>query len=44
MNYSDDLDFILHKELDELINMKTNNEGPFDKSLVQKYLDEFMKK
>ena len=44
MNYSDDLDFILHKELDKLINMKINNDGPFNKKLVQKYLDLYMKK
>ncbi len=42
MNYSDDLDIILNKELEKLINMKNNNEGPFDKKVIDKYFKDYM--
>ncbi|MBQ7030765.1 MAG: DUF402 domain-containing protein [Bacilli bacterium] len=41
MNYSEDLDMIINKELEKLINMKINNEGPFDKEKLAKYLKEY---
>jgi len=39
MNYSEELDYILNKELEKLIKMKKNNEGPFDKKTIVKYLE-----
>ena len=42
MNYSDNLDFILKKELSKLIDMKKNNEYPFDKSTVSDYYDKYL--
>ncbi len=38
MNYSDELDYILNKELEKLIKMKNNNEGPFNINVVKSYL------
>ncbi len=38
MNYSDELDLIINKELEDLIKMKTKKEGPFDKKVLNKYL------
>ncbi len=38
MNYSADLDLIINKELESLIKMKTKNEGPFNKVLLNEYL------
>ena len=38
MNYSEELDFIIKKELDKLIQMKKNNEGPFNLDFVKSYL------
>ena len=35
--YSDDIDMIVKKELSSLIEMKKNNEGPFDKKVIEKY-------
>ena len=43
MNYSDDLDLIINKELEELIKMKINNEGPFDIKVVTDYLERYQK-
>ncbi len=43
MNYSDDLDKVLHEELKELLLMKKNGEGPFNKDNINKYLEEFKK-
>jgi protein associated with RNAse G/E len=37
MHYSEDIDMIVNKEMEKLIQMKENNEGPFDKSVVEKY-------
>ncbi len=39
MHYSKELEFIINKELEELIKMKQNNEGPFDIKIVNKYLE-----
>ena len=39
MNYSDELDLVINKELEKLIKMKNNNEGPFDINVVDKYLE-----
>ena len=37
MHYSEDIDFIVNKEMEKLIKMKENNEGPFSKDVVDKY-------
>ena len=37
MHYSEDIDFIVNKEMEKLIKMKENNEGPFNKDVVDKY-------
>ena len=41
MHYSDELDEVVKSELSSLIEMKRNNEGPFDKSLVQEYYEKY---
>ena len=41
MNYSDELDLILNKELDKLIKMKINKEGPFDIKVINDYLERY---
>ena len=41
MNYSDDLDLILNKELEKLIEMKNNSEGPFDTKIINNYLEKY---
>ncbi len=43
MNYSDDLDLIINKELEKLIEMKNNHIGPFDVNLLNKYLEQYQK-
>ena len=43
MNYSDDLDLILNKELEKLIKMKNNNEGPFNKDIIYNYYNDYLK-
>ena len=43
MSYDENLDFVINKELEKLINMKKNNEGPFNKDIVNKYLEEYKK-
>ncbi len=42
MNYSDDLDFVINKALEELIDKKVKNEGPFNKNLILKYYNEYI--
>lgn len=42
MNYSEDLDFIINKELDKLIKMKGNKEGPFNLEVLNKYYEEYI--
>ena len=37
MKYPPEIDYILKKELNSLIEMKKNNEGPFDKNLIAYY-------
>ena len=41
MNYSDDLDLVINKELEKLIKMKNNNIGPFNKITLNRYLELF---
>ena len=41
MHYTDELDEVVKSELSSLIEMKRNNEGPFDKSLVEKYYEKY---
>jgi len=43
MNYPKDIDFIIKKELSELIEMKRKNTGPFTPGLVEKYWETFKK-
>ena len=42
MNYSDELDYILKKELSRLIEIKKKNEFPFSKDIVAKYYDIYL--
>lgn len=42
MNYSDDLDLILNKELEKLIEMKNNNDGPFNVDILNKYYCQYV--
>lgn len=41
MNYSEELEFVINKELEKLIEMKNKNQGPFNRTCVEKYLMEF---
>jgi len=41
MNYSEKLDLIINKELEKLIIMKNNAVGPFDKGIINNYLNEY---
>ena len=41
MHYSDELDEIVKSELSSLIEMKKNNEGPFDKNVIEKYYNKY---
>lgn len=43
MNYSDDLDLVINKELENLISKKNNNEGPFNKEIINYYLEKYKK-
>ena len=43
MNYSDELDLILNNELEKLIKMKKNNEGPFNQKIIYEYLEKYEK-
>ena len=37
MKYPEEIDIIINKELQKLIEMKKNNKGPFDKNEIKKY-------
>ena len=37
MKYPEEIDIIINKELQKLIEMKKNNEGPFDKNQILEY-------
>lgn len=41
MKYSDEIDIILKNELNNLIRMKENNEGPFNKNELYKYFNQY---
>ena len=43
MNYSEELDLVINKELEKLIEIKNKKEGPFDRELIYKYLEEYKK-
>lgn len=43
MNYSDDLDLIVHHELSKLIELKKAEKGPFSPGIVVKYYEIFKK-
>lgn len=43
MNYSNELDMILKKELSNLIDMKRHNVGPFAKGIVENYYLQYQK-
>ena len=42
MKYSEDLDFILQKELTNVIELKKSEKGPFNKKYVKKYYQKFL--
>ncbi len=42
MRYSENLDLILQSELEDLIEMKKAEEGPFNKDLVLKYYNQYV--
>ena len=39
MKYPEEIDIIINKELQKLIKMRKNNEGPFDRKEIKKYKD-----
>ena len=41
MNYPSEIDVIVKKELNKLIEMKKNNEGPFNKEVIEKYHNKY---
>lgn len=43
MNYPEDINFIIKKELSSLIEMKKSNEFPFNKESIEHYYEEFKK-
>ena len=43
MNYPDEINFIIKKELSSLIEMKKAGEFPFDEESIKKYYDLFQK-
>ena len=44
MGYSDELDYVINKELEKLLEMKKNNRGPFDKNCIDTYFKKYMSK
>ena len=42
MNYGEDLDFILHKELDALIELAVNKQGVFEEQFAKKWYQVFL--
>ena len=42
MKYSEDLDFILQKELNNVIELKKSEKGPFNKKYVEEYYQKFL--
>ncbi len=42
MKYSENLDFILQKELTNVIELKKSEEGPFNKKYVEEYYQKFL--
>lgn len=43
MNYPKEINMIINSELNSLIEMKKNNIGPFDKNVIQKYYEQYLK-
>lgn len=43
MNYSDDLDIIVHYELNRLIELKKQEKGPFEPGIVVKFYEKYKK-
>lgn len=41
MHYPEEIDIILKRELTSLIEMKKNNEGPFNKELIESYYEKY---
>ena len=41
MNYPPEIDVIVKKELNKLIEMKKNNVGPFNKEIIEKYHNKY---
>jgi len=42
MKYSNDLDKIINKELEQLISLKRNNKSPFDEKNIAKYYQKYL--
>lgn len=42
MHYNNKLDLIINKELEKLIKMKKNHEGPFNKEIINSYLKKYL--
>lgn len=43
MKYSKDLDYIIRKELTNLLKMKQKNEGPFNREYAARYYEKYLK-
>lgn len=43
MNYSEELDFVINKELEKLIKMKIENKGPFNYEVINSYFEKYKK-
>ena len=43
MHYSSEIQMIIKNELSRLIEMKRNNEGPFQPGIIKKYYDLYKK-
>ncbi len=43
MNYSDEIDTIVRRELDVLIDMYKSKKGPFNKEYLMKYYEKYEK-
>ncbi len=43
MHYSKDLEFVINKELEKLIQMKQENVGPFNREILNEYLEKYKK-
>ena len=42
MKYPEEIDIIINKELQKLIKMRKNNEGPFDRKTINDYYEKYV--